>query len=139
MEMTLKKSILFIEDNASYRKMLSDQLRNRGFDVVIAKDGLEGLNAVRKECPDLVITDIMLPGLDGHKICRMIKFDKNFNHIPVVVLTSRDLDEDEELAKRCGADAFIIKNTRTAIILDIIVKLLNRDIQAGSDPDKHTS
>jgi DNA-binding response OmpR family regulator len=121
-----RQRILIIEDNASFRKMLALRLESQGFDVAIAKDGLEGLTSVRKENPDLVITDIMLPGLDGHKICRMIKFDKNFNHIPVIVLTSRDLDEDEDLAKRCGADAFIIKSTRTAIIVDVIKKLLER-------------
>jgi DNA-binding response OmpR family regulator len=102
---------------------LSD-LQTQGYKIVIAKDGLEGLTAVRKSNPDIVITDIMLPGLDGHKICRMIKFDKNFNHIPVVVLTSRDLDEDEDLARKCGADAFIIKTTRIPVILDVIQRLL---------------
>jgi len=118
--------ILIIEDNAAFRKMLHIRLDAVGYDTVVAKDGLEGLAAVRKTNPDLVITDIMLPGLDGHKICRMIKFDKNFKHLPVIVLTSRDLDEDEELAKRCGADAFIVKTTRAEIILDVIEKLLKR-------------
>lgn len=118
--------ILIIEDNEAFRKMLHIRLDAKGYVTFIAKDGLEGLGAVRKTNPDLIITDIMLPGLDGHKICRMVKFDKNFKHIPVIVLTSRDLDEDEELAKRCGADAFIVKTTRAEIILDVIEKLLAR-------------
>lgn len=120
------KRVLFIEDNPAFRKMLHMRLNSSGYDTVVARDGLEGLAAVRNTNPDLIITDIMLPGLDGHKICRMIKFDKKFKHIPVIVLTSRDLDEDEELARRCGADAFIVKTTRSEIILDVIGKLLDR-------------
>ena len=125
---TSKQRILIIENNEGFRKSLGSQLQKHGYDVIIAKDGLEGLNAVRKSNPSLVITDIMLPGLDGHKICRMIKFDKNFNHIPVIVLTARDLDEDEEMARKCGADAFVIKKTRVPIILDIIQRLLERNV-----------
>ena len=131
-----RQRILIIEDNASFRKALGIRLQKQGFHVIIAKDGLEGLNSVRKESPDLVITDIMLPGLDGHKICRMIKFDKNFHHIPVIVLTSRDLDEDEDLAKRCGADAFIIKSTRTPILLDVIKRLLEKYTDSNDDRDE---
>jgi two-component system alkaline phosphatase synthesis response regulator PhoP len=123
-----KQCILIIEDNEGFRKSLGSQLQKHGYDVITARDGLEGLNAVRKSNPDLVITDIMLPGLDGHKICRMIKFDKNFNHIPVIVLTARDLDADEETARKCGADAFVIKKTRIPIILDIIQRLLERNV-----------
>lgn len=118
--------ILIIEDNIAFSKMLNMRLKTNGYNTELAHDGLEGLNAVRIFNPELIITDIMLPGLDGHKICRMVKFDKNFKHIPVIVLTSRDLDEDEELAKQCGADAFIVKTTRAEIILDVIEKLLAR-------------
>ena len=121
-----RNRILIIDDNASFRKTFRLRLSKQGFEVIVANDGLEGLNSVRKEHPDLVITDIMLPGLDGHKICRMIKFDKNFMHIPVIVLTSRDLDEEADLAKRCNADAFIVKNTRTPIVLNVIKRLLER-------------
>lgn len=125
-----KKKIIIIEDELKYANIVKLNLESQGFEVIAAKDGLEGLNAVRKESPDLVITDIMLPGLDGHKICRMLKFDKNFNHIPVIVLTSRDLDKEEDLAKRCGADAFIIKSTRTPVIMDVIKQLLERYAEA---------
>lgn len=118
--------ILIIEDNIAFSKMLNIRLKAKGYATQQAPDGLIGLNAVRTFNPDLVITDVMLPGLDGHKICRMIKFDKNLKKIPVIVLTSRDLDEDEELAKQCGADAFIVKTTRAEIILDVIEKLLAR-------------
>ncbi|HDQ44153.1 MAG TPA: response regulator [bacterium] len=118
------RRILIIEDNVAFCKMLKIRLDSRGYRTQAATNGLEGLAAVRQFNPELVVTDILLPGLDGHKLCRMIKFDRNFKHIPVIVLTSRDLDADEEQAKRCGADAFIIKTTRAEIVIDVIEKLL---------------
>ncbi|MDM7925792.1 MAG: response regulator [bacterium] len=123
----MPKRILIIENNAVFRKALRMRLESNGYETVDAESGLEGLNAVRKENPDLVITDIMLPGLDGHKVCRMIKFDRKFSRIPVIVLTSRDLDQDAEIAKQCGADAFILKTTRPPILLEVIRRLLERE------------
>ncbi len=127
-----RRKVLFIEGNEPYRKTLAKRLEGAGFDVVTARDGLEGLKAVRKENPDLVILDILLPGLDGHKICRMIKFDKKLGHIPVIVLTSRDLDEVADLAKQVKADAFCIKTTRAPVLIDIIHKLIERNTNRNS-------
>jgi CheY-like chemotaxis protein len=129
----MSKRILLIENNAVFRKTLKMRLEAAGYETVDAESGLEGLNAVRRENPDLVITDIMLPGLDGHKVCRMIKFDRKLSRIPVIVLTSRDLDQDAEIAKQCGADAFVLKTTRPPILLEVIRSLLERE-QAAEEP-----
>ncbi|MBN2200576.1 response regulator [bacterium] len=126
----MPKRILIIENNAVFRKTLRMRLESNGYETVDAESGLEGLNAVRRENPDLVITDIMLPGLDGHKVCRMIKFDRKLSRIPVIVLTSRDLDQDAEIAKQCGADAFVLKTTRPPILLEVISRLLERESTA---------
>jgi len=130
----MPKRILIIENNAVFRKTLRMRLESNGYETVDAESGLEGLNAVRKENPDLVITDIMLPGLDGHKVCRMIKFDRKLSRIPVIVLTSRDLDQDAEIAKQCGADAFVLKTTRPPILLEVIRRLLEREQTAEAPP-----
>jgi len=116
--------ILVIEDNAAFRKILNIRLKSAGYETIMAEDGLSGLTMARKEAPDLVITDLMLPGIDGHKISRMLKFDQRYQHIPVIMLTSRDLEEDAEIAKQCRADAFIVKTTKAQIILDVIERLL---------------
>lgn len=129
-ESVMPKRILIIENNAVFRKTLRMRLESNGYETVDAESGLEGLNAVRRENPDLVITDIMLPGLDGHKVCRMIKFDRKLSRIPVIVLTSRDLDQDAEIAKQCGADAFVLKTTRPPILLEVISRLLERESTA---------
>ena len=121
------KRILIIEDNPAFLKILKIRLETEGYTVLTAGDGLSGLSAARGEIPDLVITDLMLPSIDGHKVCRLIKRDRTLQHIPVVVLTSRDLDEDAELAKQSHADAFIPKTTRAEIIIDVIDQLLRKE------------
>ena len=77
--------------------------------------------------PDLVLLDLMLPEMEGLQVCRLLKFDRRFSHIPIVVLTSRDLEETAELAKKNGADSFIVKTTPSEVILDVIKRLLDKE------------
>jgi DNA-binding response OmpR family regulator len=128
-----QKCIMIIENNPVFRKALKMRLEAAEFRILEAENGLEGLDAVRREVPDLVILDIMLPGLDGHKVCRMIKFDRKLSRIPVIVLTSRDLDQDAALAKQCGADAFILKTTKAPILIEVICRLIERKAAAGPE------
>ena len=122
--MVSSKKILVIEDNETSLRLIQAYLQKNGFSVVVAKNGMSGLDSARIEKPDLIVLDIMLPDLGGHKVCRMIKFDKKLNHIPVVVWTSRDTDQDAETAKQCGADAFVVKTTRIEVLMDVINHLL---------------
>ncbi|MFC1568751.1 PleD family two-component system response regulator [bacterium] len=126
MEVNQSKRILAIEDDPAFIKLLQVRLKALGFEVFIVTDGLKALNAVRKLKPDLIITDLLLPGMDGHKICRMIKFDKNTSHIPVIMLTARDLDKEAELAKQCRADLFISKTKPIDVWINRIPKLMDR-------------
>lgn len=121
------QKILMIEDEPAFLRMMKRRLEYEGFQVVTAQNGLDGLSVARSENPDLIILDIMLPGLDGHKVCRMIKSDNNLRSIPIAMLTSRDLEADAEMAKKCGANAFIVKTTRTEVVIEIIQKLLNQN------------
>lgn len=127
---SIPKRILIIEDNEAFLKILKMRLEASGYETILARDGIEGFNAVRKEKPDLVISDIMLPTMDGHKVCRLVKLDRNIRHIPVIMLSSRDLDKDAEIAKKGGADAFIGKTTHAEVIMDVITKLLYKDQRA---------
>lgn len=118
--------ILVIEDNPAYQRLLKKWLERKGYLCSIAPDGMEGLNAARRLKPDLIVLDLLLPKMDGLQVCRMIKFDQKTKQIPIMVLTSRDLDEDEQAARRFGADAFIVKTTRIEIVMDVIDRLLNK-------------
>lgn len=124
--MSESKTILIIEDSAASIKYIRSHLEKEGFRTVVAENGFTGLNKVREVRPDLVLLDIMLPDLDGHKLCRMIKFNRAYKDIPVAMFTSRDTEEDAELAKKCGADAFILKNTHIAIVIETIRRLVSR-------------
>jgi len=124
--MTKPKQILIIEDNPDFLMLLKERLEMNGYETITAQNGLKGLSAVKEKNPDLILLDLMLPEIDGHKLCRMIKFDKRFKEIPVIILTSRDTSDDAELAKKYRADAFIVKTTRKGILLDVIKKLLER-------------
>lgn len=116
--------IVIIEDNPAFQKVLRMRLESKGYRVVSADDGITGLNTIRKEVPNLIISDLMLPGMDGHKICRLAKFDTRLKHIPFMMLTSRDLEKDANIAEKCGADAFVTKTTKAETVLDIVQKLL---------------
>ena len=119
--------ILIIDDDPAYLMMMQSRLEKVGYQILAAPDGLLGLSLARKEKPDLILLDLMLPGMDGHKVCRLIKFDQQIQHIPVLMVTSRDLDEDAEMATKCGAVGFVVKTIRFEITLDVIKQVLGRE------------
>ena len=121
-----KKTILIIEDNPASIRFIQSHLEKQGYRTVVAENGFHGLKMARDIRPNLILLDIMLPDLDGHKICRMIKFNRELKNIPVAMFTSRDTEEDADLAKKCGANAFILKTTHIDIILDTIKKLVEK-------------
>lgn len=128
MEKTYFRKILLIDDSPEFSSMFGKFLKRHGYEVSKAQDGLEGLEKARLEKPDLIILDVMLPGMNGHKVCRMIKFDQQLKKIPVLVLTARMSEDDEQLAFQCGADAFIVKGTENNAILAELKKLLRQSI-----------
>ena len=84
-----KKRILLIEDEADMVYALTLQLEAINCEVLSAADGQTGLDMARKEKPDLIILDLMLPKMDGYKICRMLKFDEKYKKIPIIMFTAR--------------------------------------------------
>ncbi len=101
--------ILIIEDEEILINNLTEKLRAEGFKVSKAMDGETGLEKVREETPDLVVLDIMLPGLDGLSICRMIRHDTSTSHIPIIMLTARGTEVDKIVGLESGADDYIVK------------------------------
>lgn len=104
-----KKRILIVDDEEDMRYAVKMQLEANGYEVLTAKDGQEGLTFARKEMPDLIILDLMLPKLDGYQVCRMLKFDNKYKNIPIVIFTARAQSDDEELGYQVGADAYVAK------------------------------
>jgi DNA-binding response OmpR family regulator len=104
-----KKKILLVDDEQDMVYAVKMQLEANGFRVLTAKDGQEGLDKARKENPDLIILDLMLPRIDGYKVCRMLKFDEKYKNIPVIIYTARAQEADEKLGYEVGADAYLTK------------------------------
>jgi DNA-binding response OmpR family regulator len=125
--MEKRKKILIVEDSQDIRSILSMRLLINGYDVSSAVDGQEGLDKVKDEHPDLVMLDLMLPKIDGYEVCRMLKFDDKFKHIPIIILSALDQQEDREKATRSGADAYFIKPFDLELLLTKIEKLIERE------------
>ncbi len=98
--------ILIVEDNEVNSDMLSRRLRKKGFDVVIAGDGQEGIDRAKSDKPDLILMDISLPGIDGMEVTRRLKADESTRAIPVIALTAHAMDGDREQAMAAGCDEY---------------------------------
>jgi len=101
--------ILIVDDEPDLRTVLRFGLEADGFEVLEAADGEQGLRAAREERPDLMVLDLMLPKLDGYKVCRSLKFDERFRRMPIVILSARSGDHDRQLALSMGADVYVTK------------------------------
>lgn len=101
--------ILIIDDEVDLVETIRFSLELEGFQVLAAHNGEEGLNLARKEKPDLILLDLMLPKIDGYKICRLLKFDEKYKHIPILMLTARSQEKDRLLGLETGADEYITK------------------------------
>ncbi len=121
-----KKRILVVDDEEDILNVLRFRLEANNYEVLVASDGQEGLNKARSEKPDLMILDLMLPKLDGYKVCRMLKFDEDYKAIPIIIFTARVQKKDEELGMEMGADAYIPKPFEPEILLGKIKELLNK-------------
>ena len=98
--------VLYIEDNEDNIYMLKMRLEKKGFEVIIARDGQEGLNAIKTVSPDIVLLDVGLPIMDGYQVAKKAKSDPKISHIPIIMLTANALAEDREKALKAGADEY---------------------------------
>ena len=121
-----KKRILIIEDEEDFSKGLQVILSAHGFEVQTATTGKGGLTLAKTIHPDLIILDIMLPEIDGYKICRLLKFDERYKKIPILMLTARTQEEDEDLGKEAGADAYLVKGQKVEVLMEQIKSLLEK-------------
>jgi twitching motility two-component system response regulator PilH len=114
------KKILIVDDSATDRQFFVDALTREGYDVITAQNGEEGVYKSRVEQPDLILMDIVMPGMDGYKATRTIVRDEATKHIPVIICTSRNQDTDRLWGMRRGAKDFLVKPIREK---DLIAKV----------------
>ena len=122
-----KKKILLVDDEKDLVYAVKLQLEKNNFEVLTASDGQEALDKARREKPHLIILDVMLPKIDGYKVCRLLKFDEKYKKIPLIIFTARVQESDEKTGYSVGADAYMTKPFDAQILLDKIQQLLNQE------------
>jgi diguanylate cyclase (GGDEF)-like protein len=101
--------ILIVDDEPAIVELLEEHLQSEGYDTEHAFSGEEALSRLDKSAPDLVILDLMLPGMDGYEVCRLMQADARLNHVPVIMLTARSAVPNKVLGYQRGADDYIVK------------------------------
>ena len=145
------KQILIIEDEQDIIDLLEFNLRKDGFEVSSAKSGEDGLRFARSKLPDIILLDLMLPGINGLDICKLLKTDPKTGHIPIIMLTAKNEEVDIVTGLEVGADDYITKPFSPKVVIARLRALLRRNstdgetkkkvIKAGDitiDPGKYT-
>jgi DNA-binding response OmpR family regulator len=122
-----QRKILIVEDEVSLLKLESILLTTRGYKVSAVTDGLKALEEIKNDIPDLVLLDIMIPGIDGFEVCRRIKADPVTADLPVVMLTAKKSSADQARGVAAGADAYITKPFKSAKIIEVVEELLRNE------------
>lgn len=122
--------ILLVEDNELNRDMLSRRLKRRGYDVVIAVDGEEGVNKAHSEGPAIILMDMSLPKIDGWEATRRLKGDDSTKDIPIIALTAHAMRGDREKALESGCDDYDTKPVDLPRLIEKIEKLLPDALRA---------
>ncbi len=115
--------ILIVDDEPDLLSVLRFGLEAEGFDVVEAADGERGLELARTGQPDLIVLDLMLPRMDGYKVCRALKFDERYRRIPIIILSARSGETDRRLAFDLGADEYV---TKPYEVRDLVARIRDR-------------
>ena len=115
--MDMPARILAVDDSPTVLEMITAILESGGYTVLTAADGAEALETARAEQPDLILLDVMLPKLDGYRVCRLLKFDQNYRDIPIIMLTAKAEDQAMATGIRTGADQYLTKPVEPETLL----------------------
>ena len=124
--------ILLVDDEPSIIKMVGKRLEFAGYQVVAAMDGQEALEKAQSELPDLIILDLMLPKLNGYSVCATLRRDPRFQKTPIMMLTARVQEKDEQLGMACGANVYVRKPFKGPELVDRVKELLGQKSSATS-------
>jgi two-component system alkaline phosphatase synthesis response regulator PhoP len=120
------EAILLVEDDQDIQELIRYNFAKEGYDIRAARTGEEALMRVRTKLPDLVLLDIMLPGIDGLEVCRSLKRDRRTQHIPVVMLTAKGEESDIVIGLELGADDYVTKPFSPKVLLARVRAILRR-------------
>lgn len=118
--------ILIVDDDAVILRLLQINFRLEGYEVDTASRGEEALEKVRENRPDVVVLDVMMPGIDGWEVCRQLKENPAVRHIPVIFLSARAQDEDRQRGYALGVDEYVTKPFDPAHLVEIVRRSLSK-------------
>jgi len=124
--MITNKKILIIEDDKDIRDLISFNLSKNGYKTILSKDGEKGIEKAKNEKPDLVLLDLMLPGIHGLDVCKILKTDSSLNKLSIIMLTALGQEEDIIKGLEAGADDYITKPFSFKILFARIKSVLRR-------------
>ena len=104
-----RKKVLIVDDESIMISVIQRHVSNAGYDFDVASNGQEALDKINKEVPDMVLLDLMMPGLNGFETCRRIRANEKTKKLPVVIVTALHSDSDSSDAASCGANEFLVK------------------------------
>ncbi len=119
-----KKKIVIVEDSQKISFVLKEVLESENYEVFWANNGIEGIRLIRREKPDLVLLDLLLPKISGYEVCSMVKRDNNLRHIPILVISTLSDPQYMKKAKLCGAEKYMKKPYQLDNLLSEIKKML---------------
>ena len=132
----IKKKIMVVDDEADIRELIKFNLEKEGFDVVPVSDGETALEEARLKQPDLIILDVMLPGIDGIEVCFKLKSDSAYKSIPIVMLSAKTDESDQLVGLKIGADDYLVKPFSPKVLVAKISAILRRsDVVSTSSVD----
>jgi two-component system alkaline phosphatase synthesis response regulator PhoP len=120
----MDKKILVIEDDPATLRLINYSLRHEGYQVLTASNGLEGIRKAHNEKPDLIILDVMLPGIDGFEICHRLRSEPDTAKLSILMLSAKAQEIDKDTGLKVGADAYLAKPAAPADIVSRVESLL---------------
>jgi len=130
------KNIIVVEDDLDIRELISFNLANEGHQVFEANNGEVGIDKARNNNPDLILLDLMLPGIQGLDVCRIIKSNQETKEIPIIMVTALGQEEDIVKGLETGADDYITKPFSIKVLIARVNAVLKRSIEVGEDKSK---
>ena len=120
----MAKTILTVDDSGSLRQMLAFSLKDAGYAVIEAVDGLDGLEKAKQQTVDLVLTDQNMPGMDGLSLIKALRAMKNYQSVPILMLTTESGNDIKAMGKAAGANGWLVKPFDPARLTEVVGKLI---------------
>lgn len=131
----MKEKILVVEDEKDIVKMLRYNLEKEGFKIIDARDAEDAIDAAVRQCPDLILLDLMLPGMDGLEVCKVLKKESKTASIPIIMLTAKSQESDKVVGLELGADDYITKPFSPRELIARIKAVLRRVTEKDKLPE----